>query len=272
MCVSPCFAATMFSVKTLVLFVAFVIKCCTNGQTESPTCYNKFEYEYHVLEKLLTLEQGELDLSKVIKVFAAKFEEQNRIIDALNASIHERLSDGSTYIRWGRSACPADTGAELIYEGYAAGGHYSHPGAGTNNLCLPRDPQWGQDATTGSRNLIYGTEYETPGTFMSAVHNHDVPCAVCRTPASNVLMIPAKLECHDGWKKEYNGYLMSGYYNYAAAKEYACVDSEPEALDAGHENKNGAMFYLVESVCGALECPPYTNGKELTCVVCTYGS
>ena len=40
-------------------------------------------------------------------------------------------------------------------------------------------------------------------------------------------------------------------------------------IAGGQDNKNGALFYPVEAVCGSLPCPRYVNGWELTCAVCT---
>ena len=100
-------------------------------------------------------------------------------------------------------------------------------------------------------------------------HNQDVPCAVWRTPRTNVLMLPGRNQCYNDWQLEYTGFLMSDYYGYSS-KEYACVDAYPETLNSGSTNANGALFYFVEARCGALKCPPYIEGREITCAVCSY--
>jgi hypothetical protein len=82
-------------------------------------------------------------------------------------------------------------------------------------------------------------------------------------------MVPAHFECHDGWTREYWGYITSGYKGHKGRTEYACMDAEPTADVAGYRNEDGALFYPVDGVCGSLPCPPYVNGRELTCVVCT---
>ena len=81
-------------------------------------------------------------------------------------------------------------------------------------------------------------------------------------------MIPAKVSCPTGWTKEYDGFLMSQHYTQKGST-YICVDKEYETVSGGHENKNGGLLYVVEVVCGSLSCPPYENGFELACVVCT---
>ena len=78
-----------------------------------------------------------------------------------------------------------------------------------------------------------------------------------------------KNKCKKGWTKEYNGYLMSGHYTHKAGKEYICVDKTAEKIKNSQANKDGALLYPVEAVCGSLPCPPYTDGREMTCVVCT---
>ncbi|XP_066279753.1 short-chain collagen C4-like [Branchiostoma lanceolatum] len=182
---------------------------------------------------------------------------------------------GSVYTRWGRKTCAENGGAELVYEGVAGGTHYTHQGGGTNYQCLPNDPQWGryQDGVQGWKAFMYGAEYQlnTNYPFGSAsLHDDNVPCAVCYVPTrASKLMIPARNICPAGWTQEYDGYLMAGHYSHAGAKEYVCVDEQPEAVPGGHADHNGALFYPVEARCGSLPCPSYVEGRELTCAVCT---
>lgn len=170
---------------------------------------------------------------------------------------------GSTFIRWGRTACPNNT--ELVYSGIAGGSHLSHSGAASNRLCLTLQPQFdGTPATTNS-NYLYGVEYEE----MEGHHNHDAPCSVCRAPESNTIMVPATLTCPPGWTAQYTGHLMAGFHGHAAASEFLCLDVEPEHWAGGHEDKNGALLYNTRTVCGSLPCPPYVEGQVVTCVVCS---
>ena len=146
-------------------------------------------------------------------------------------------------------------------------------------LCLPKDPDWEagktSDKTDSSVGLIYGAEYQdgsgrSDQLFGESHHNHDVPCVVCDvTKRSTVLMIPGKSKCHAGWTLEYAGYLMAGYYNHAGATDYYCVDKDPENLPGGTGDNDGHLLYFVETRSGSLRCPPYVNGRELMCAVCT---
>jgi len=160
--------------------------------------------------------------------------------------------------------------SELVYDGYAGGGSYAESGAGTTYLCLPKDPEWGAEVQSPSYlGYVHGAEYETHGTMLDSLKDHDVPCAACQTNSTNVLMIPAKQTCPTGWIREYFGYLMSSRHSHASAKEFICMDGNPEALTGTYLDKNGALFHFQKAVCGSLPCTPYINGRELTCVVCT---
>lgn len=202
--------------------------------------------------------------------------ENSYLINNLNETVRSLREDGTaggaTYIRWGRTTCPTDTGAQLLYDGYATGGNYAHAGGGVNYLCLPKDPIYGPDVTEGGRGVIYGAEYQTHGTVMDDLSDDDVPCAVCQSTRRNVIMIPGRNQCYKNWTLEYKGYLMSSYYEHPGSKEYVCMDDQPETLASGAANQNGALFYLVEGRCGSLQCPPYIDGQEITCAVCSYRS
>lgn len=85
----------------------------------------------------------------------------------------------------------------------------------------------------------------------------------------DLLFSLAKKTCYKGWKKEYSGYLMSGHYTHQAASTYTCVDEHPEAVHGVIKNENGYLFYPVEARCGSLKCPPFRDGWEFLCVVCS---
>jgi len=174
---------------------------------------------------------------------------------------------GTTYVRWGRTTCPETS--ELVYDGYAGGGSHGEYGAGTTYLCLPKDPQWAQEQSPSYVGFIHGAEYQTHGSMFDGNRDHDVPCAVCQTNSTNVLIVPAKQTCHTGWIREYSGFLMSERNVHQSSKEFICMDGNPESLTGTYADRNGALFYFQKSVCGSLPCPPYTDGRELTCVVCT---
>ena len=111
-------------------------------------------------------------------------------------------------------SCP-DNGTELVYDGYVGGSPYTDTGSAVNYVCLPKDPTWShyKDGLDSGGPQIYGSEYQIGGGkdrefFNKDLYNQDVPCAVCRTKRSSVLMIPARNQCYDGWTMEYKGYLV----------------------------------------------------------------
>lgn len=178
------------------------------------------------------------------------------------------------YIRWGRTACPDTEGTELLYSGRAAGAHYSHTGGGSNYLCLPDNPDTLQvvDGHQGSRSAIYGAEYQVDDSPapLHNMHDHNVPCAVCYTAIrGDKIMIPAKIDCTGGWTKEYYGYLMSAHHGHHQRTTYECIDVNAESVPDSAANNDGILFYHTEIYCVGLDCPPYVEGNELPCVVCT---
>ena len=266
-----------------------------------PFFSSRFDWEDKLLEKTIKidikLEQHMTKLEDTVRDIKAhkdvfeewrqkataeyeKLEEWKREWDESKANhimVQASKLQRTTYTRWGRTTCP-ENGSESVYDGFAGGSHYSHSGGASSMLCLPKDPDWDAGKTSDNENpnvgLIYGVEYEDGSSrndqlFGESHQNRDVPCVVCEAvQRSTVLMIPGKTKCHPGWTLEYTGYLMSGYYGHSAT-DYYCVDKDPENLPHGTADNNGYLLYFVEARCGSLRCPPYINGREFLCAVCT---
>ena len=147
-------------------------------------------------------------------------------------------------------------------------------GGGVNYVCLPLDPEFPSNAQSGfqSGSYMYGVEYEKgrSSRFFANQDDHNAPCAVCEVQGrSAVLMIPAKRTCPAGWTKEYDGLLASqDHYEYEGST-FVCVSHGMESRPGGNVNEDAGVMYVVEARCGSLPCPPYRNGYELSCVVCT---
>ena len=155
------------------------------------------------------------------------------------------------------------------------GEFYNHHGGGANYLCLPHNPKYDKykdgHQTAG---CVYGTEYEVSqysgNPFKRNLHDHEAPCVVCFVKSrGSMLMMPARNDCPSGWTEEYHGYLMTAHHGHGHSTDFICVDGDPEYVPGSHANKNGALLYPVEGVCGSLPCLPYVSGRELTCAVCT---
>ena len=157
--------------------------------------------------------------------------------------------------------------------GIIGGDSHTHPGGGVNYLCLPHKPKYGKykDGNQYS-GFVYGAEYHVSSfnPFNKNPHDNEAVCAVCFAKSrGSMLMMPARNDCPSGWTEEYHGYLMTEYYNHKKQRDYICVDEDAEYVPGTKTNKNSALLYPVEGVCGSLPCKPYVNGRELTCAVCT---
>ncbi|XP_062604802.1 short-chain collagen C4-like [Saccostrea cucullata] len=210
------------------------------------------------------------DLERKYQDIFTKYSELSRKTTDLTVkydALFSKATAGGVFVRWGRKDCPSDNSTELVYSGFAGGSWYDHSGAAAEFVCLPPDPDLTNKFTSGFA-FMYGAEYDS--TEFGRHTGDDLPCAVCRrTKQSSVLMIPGKNSCYTGWTEQYHGYLAAGYYQFASATQYICLDEHPDALRAGERNDNGKLVRPVKAVCGSLACPPYHNDMYLTCVVCT---
>ena len=165
--------------------------------------------------------------------------------------------------------------------GYAAGRHHRRVGGGSNQLCLPEEPQLHNHTKPGVYSgYLYGIKYRTDGDNSyygtTTYHGKPTPCAVCYVPQRSAqLMIPASNTCPVGWTREYNGYLMSAYSYPAGHNTYGhhstshiCVDASPEVA-TGPIHQFQSSLYFVGIGCGTLPCSKFTECFNLPCVVCT---
>ena len=82
-------------------------------------------------------------------------------------------------------------------------------------------------------------------------------------------MIPAKTTCPSGWIREYYGYLMAERSSDFYRTMYTCVDKDMESVPGSQGHENNAHFFHVEASCNGFACGPYSDSKELNCVVCS---
>ncbi|XP_052702879.1 uncharacterized protein LOC128179484 [Crassostrea angulata] len=258
----------------LLLFLTLL--AVAEAETNTGSCKDMLQgYLTGQLSSALGAYQVET-LRREFKIVTDQIEKSvNKLDEKTEAALSRHIvnrSSGIVYTRWGKKTCPAT--AELVISGYTGGSHYSHTAAVVDPLCLPRDPEWGvyTDGADGTKAFVYGAEYETSTSAgsLQALHDHDVPCAVCLARNKSVVkMFPARKTCYKGWNLEYHGYLMAGHYGYSAGSVYTCVDNHPDTLHGGRADKNGYLFHQVEARCGSLKCPPYVEGRELVCAVCS---
>lgn len=51
--------------------------------------------------------------------------------------------------------------------------------------------------------------------------------------------------------------------------EYIYVYEKLESVPGGDADRDEAVVYPVEAICGSLKYLPYVNDRELTCIVCS---
>lgn len=204
-------------------------------------------------------------LEPIVTQLTARVNEISSSLQAMKNQMNFGFSVVSTsvYVRWGSSTCP--TSAALIYSGSVGGSYFDYPGAAANLLCLPLSGISLLDSRGVSYATLYGAEYRT-----GDLHDQKDPvCAVCQTSRPSSVMIPAMAACPSDWTLEYNGYLMAGAGGDKAASEYVCVDSKMEERQGSEEMFHANVLYYTHTVCGSLPCPPYSDQKIVTCVVCS---
>ena len=83
--------------------------------------------------------------------------------------------------------------------------------------------------------------------------------------------MPGTNVCDEGWTTEYVGYVCTqGIYSGRHRSEFICVDEDPEVTShSSPDQDNGAILYVVQTVCGSLPCIPYAADRDLLCVVCS---
>ena len=175
-------------------------------------------------------------------------------------------SRGVVYTRWGSISCLSNNTVTL-YSGLMGGTRSSDIDGGSTFLCLPSDPEYVSDSRTNtlsgsfSFSLVSALRYKSPSTDV-------VSCAICSVLShAQVITIPARTSCPEGWTMEYYGYIMSASSH---RTEFVCVDHNQDTVPGEHDVMMAATaLYYVKAHCGSLPCPPYDQERRLSCVVCT---
>eukprot|EP00049_Salpingoeca_infusionum_P023736 m.13631 g.13631 ORF g.13631 m.13631 type:complete len:4451 (+) comp5977_c0_seq1:73-13425(+) len=180
---------------------------------------------------------------------------------------------GEIFTTWGRRDCP--TGSNLVYNGFAAGSHYSHSGSGAMLQCMPDKPEYAEGFYSEQDNpggIMYNAEYRTKNTGMpsniQALDFQEVPCSVCQIVAdkAKVLMQPGSYVCPSGFNQLYKGYLFSPKHDQSRG-EHICLHENAHGYGSTG-NEAGHLLYPVETHSGSDALPGYTAFYEVTCTVC----
>ena len=180
-------------------------------------------------------------------------------------------SSGAVYTRWGMNSCPQES--TVVYSGFIAGTGSRIPGGAAQYLCIPMEPEYSEYIPkTQSNSILQTAELQTPSKSVPASHRQylNTPvCAMCQSfRRVSQFMFPARLSCPNGWRKEYDGYLMTAKGT-DRRTEYICVDSGPEGLQDTTMNVHGTGLYPVETISKTHVPDAYKEGKELTCSICS---
>ena len=180
------------------------------------------------------------------------------------------INSGSTYIRWGRDDCPY--GAVALFSGRAAGTKYILKGGTSDYLCLPDRPRYGSSYIEAASPL-FGVEYERWPTSSPRQYYDNMPCVVCYIATRSAMFVQeASYLCPSGWSREYYGYMMSEIaYSDRQHKSTICVDVNAEVVPGSGTSTGPSLTYLMSVECtnSELPCPPYVDGRILSCAVCT---
>ena len=173
-------------------------------------------------------------------------------------------SRGVVYTRWGSINCLSNNTVTL-YSGLMGGTRSSDINGGSSFLCLPSYPEYASESRTnllsGNFSLLSVLRYTSPVTDI-------VFCAACSVLShTQVVMIPARTSCPEGWTIEYYGYIMTASSH---RTEFVCVDHNQDTVPSEHGVMMAATeLYYVKAHCDGLPCPPYDQERRLNCIVCT---
>ncbi|OWF49593.1 hypothetical protein KP79_PYT25743 [Mizuhopecten yessoensis] len=255
----------LFSCLTVAVSLAAIT--VTNGSDEKRILLSDPQY----IQQELTRFQAELQQMQVkYNNLQTKYSSQNTQI----VNLQTKYSSQNTELENLQTKLNSQITELKNLQSYAGGSYYSSTGAAAEYVCMPNDPIWGphKDLVYGDYvGFLYGAEYEGPNDlFGMPNYKEDVPCAVCLGRQHTAyLMIPGRTQCYPGWTEVYQGDLASSRHDHPTASQYVCVDGDAQAVPGGGTNdENGKLFYGVKAKCGSLPCPPYEDGKFLSCVVC----
>lgn len=194
----------------------------------------------------------------------------NREVSCSVCALKQASQPRTVFTRWGRQACGLGT---EIYRGWVGSGHYNNQGSGGSQQCMPYSPAYNPGGSTADNNRarIFFTEYQTSGygiPSFNALHDQEVPCAVCMVTGHVAEMFPATRACPSGWTELYEGWVMAEHYTHVHTSEFICVDRNAQAASGSNGgNQDGNLLYPTE-----IENPINSNYKqdmEVPCTVCS---
>ena len=92
---------------------------------------------------------------------------------------------------------------------------------------------------------------------------------MCETSRPATFTRIGRNTCPPGFEVQQRGYLYSNIYNKKKG-EFVCINIDRETYGSrSSSNDNAGRLYRVETQCGSLPCPPFTEDREIVCTVCS---
>ncbi|CAL1295395.1 unnamed protein product [Larinioides sclopetarius] len=177
---------------------------------------------------------------------------------------------GSHYTHWGTDQCPSET--KLVFGGVMSTTDRSSIGS-SQYTCLPKDKQFPSGEKSSEDIEDYPQVQQVA--FVSRKQGADqkkktIKCASCRVPGkSTTTMLTAKTECPSGWKKQYQGVLISTDYQQVRG-ELVCVDTSQSFEEVSINSEELTVVTEVSPKCGNYPCEGgVKETTALSCVVCS---
>ncbi|GBO14000.1 hypothetical protein AVEN_44207-1, partial [Araneus ventricosus] len=177
---------------------------------------------------------------------------------------------GSHYTHWGTDTCPTDS--TLVFGGIMSTTDRSSIGS-SQYTCLPKDKQYPSGKTDDEEIEDYPQVQQVA--FISRKKGADnklktIKCASCRVPGkSTTTMLTAKTDCPSGWKKQYQGTLISTDYQQVRG-ELVCLDTSQSFEQVSSDSEDLTVVTEVSPKCGSYPCSGGVSvNTALPCVVCS---
>ena len=207
------------------------------------------------LESLDELENAEPEISRGEEILRPEIESSTNKREQKKEDSCNCYSGSTTYVRWGKTTCPATSGTTKVYSGRIGGMTYAATGGTSSQLCMSIEPKFANKGSGDSATYIYGTEYQTAASnpFNNKLHDYDAECVICRTRSrGSSIVVNGRNDCPAGWTLEYHGYLMATYQGDAGLTEAICVDVDANANPATKLDLNGNTLHVLQAGCGSL--------------------
>lgn len=177
---------------------------------------------------------------------------------------------GSHYTHWGAGECPSET--KLVFSGIMSTTDRNSIGS-SQYTCLPEKQQYPKGGSGNEeiedfpqvRQVAFATRKSG-----ADQKKKTIKCASCRVPGkSTTTMLTAQTDCPSGWKKQYQGTLISTDYQQVRG-ELICLDTTQTFEGVPQDSDDLTVVTEVSPKCGSYPCSGGVSEKTaMPCVVCS---